>query len=62
MLSIVKDKILSLVEISSIKVIEIISVARRNLNIRLFVDIVDNQDISLKIVGNSQKRIRNLIM
>ena len=39
-----------------------ISVVKRNLNIRLFVDIVNDQDISLKIVGNSQERRINLIM
>ena len=62
MLSIVKDKILSLVEISSTKLIKTISVVKRNLNIRLFVDIVNDQDISLKIVGNSQEKRINLIM
>ena len=54
MLSIVKSKILSLVEISSTRLIKTVSVVKRNLDIRLFVDIVNDQDISLKIVGNSQ--------
>ena len=51
-----------LVEISSTKLIKTISVVKRNLNIRLFVDIVSDQDISLKIVGNSQEKRINLIM
>ena len=36
--------------------------SKRNLNIRLFVDTVNDQDISLKIVENSQEKRINLIM